>query len=960
MPQKSSATDPPKFSRIDDLLGDLMASIDEYRSKPTRPSAGPRRPQSARGPPRVLHTHHPRHVGRLLKQADAAHRSTAEDSLRNTPTNRGSQTARSLTPSPLLHLFRQHNERTPFDFWSAESVFTALDAAPSVRLLSGKWLVQQFLKQREDVRAAASEMDDEELGDGSSDNDDDDETPRRRRALRGSPRWKRGAALPRQACVSVDDLRSFYRTSSATPKESINQPKRLPIVAVAQDLSAEEMDDDFSHLIRTVGGALENRLHLYRHPYGEDDPRCGFPDVGVFVDVLSLQKESSGTFAGEVGDAVAALFAHRLTTVYLATEEEYEYHAKSSYFRALARLCKRVHKDQTVDPWPVLVELIPPYAHPPKLSDGPPPESLRRPSPPLQPPGAFEEGGPLEASIAFDSLDEMEQIGAKYREVCNDLFFYARRLDWSLPRGTPPSGSWDDGMMRILGELLPLCRNLHRLNLSGHSAITFLPESLGTLQPPPPLPFVRGRPKSNAGALVASLEALDLNDCPRLKRLPDSICRLGNLRTINLEWCVALQALPEAIGDLQELRSLSMKGCELIKSLPESLGDLKPPWGTLETLNLDFCSSLERLPTAAGALVALHHLSLYGCRSLQKLPTGLRGLLSLHVFDLEGCTALIGRLPVGELKLLEDRGCRVRRPNPPPPPAAREQPTYKLGAMRAFTRRLYGFDVVPDNVDEGESHDADQNARGDAAMHGKGYVTAGALVFEAGDWYEGKYKDGLQEGPGTYFFADGRKYEGQWHLGSMEGMGTFNYGRGNEYEGEFLNGRPHGHGQRLYADGDRYDGQWVDGKKEGVGKLRYANGDSFEGEFQGDLRQGPGVYRYHDGEHFEGEWHQDRLKPSRVKRSAASERNARIQLSQALVQENEEMRAVIRDARGGVPLKFRRPKQRLTDEALRKENATLKEFIHGVAHEEFVATITVHRAETRATILNVEAAGLGS
>ena len=183
------------------------------------------------------------------------------------------------------------------------------------------------------------------------------------------------------------------------------------------------------------------------------------------------------------------------------------------------------------------------------------------------------------------------------------------------------------------------------------------------------------------------------------------------------------------------------------------------------------------------------------------------------------------------------------------------QPTYKLGAMQEFTRKLYGMDMPPGAEVVAEAEDAATEEANPESFAGYG---TGEMHLAHGDHYEGQWKDGKMEGRGVYTFADGRKYDCQWVAGKMHGAGHVSFGRGNEYEGQFSDGKPHGHGVRLFADGDRYEGNFVRGIKEGHGVYHYANGDEYEGSFVNGMRQGHGVFRYADGQSHEGEWLRDR------------------------------------------------------------------------------------------------------
>ena len=137
-------------------------------------------------------------------------------------------------------------QRHCVDYWSAGSVFEALEKVtagerPQLRLLSGKWLVQQFeILEREEAEA-----DDPSGGEEEEEEEDDDEdersgssvTPehrllkrvsRKKALLEQKPKleWRRGAPLPRKAFCSLNDIRRFQKFSNATPRAVLNEQKR--------------------------------------------------------------------------------------------------------------------------------------------------------------------------------------------------------------------------------------------------------------------------------------------------------------------------------------------------------------------------------------------------------------------------------------------------------------------------------------------------------------------------------------------------------------------------------------------------------------------------------------------------------------------------------------------------------------------------------------------------------------
>ena len=284
------------------------------------------------------------------------------------------------------------------------------------------------------------------------------------------------------------------------------------------------------------------------------------------------------------------------------------------------------------------------------------------------------------------------------------------------------------------------------------------------------------------------------------------------------------------------------------------------------------------------------------------------------------------------------------------------QPTYKLGAMHEFTRKLYGMDMPPGAEVVAEAEDAATEEANPESFAGYG---TGEMHLAHGDHYEGQWKDGKMEGRGVYTFADGRKYDCQWVAGKMHGAGHVSFGRGNEYEGQFSDGKPHGHGVRLFADGDRYEGNFVRGIKEGHGVYHYANGDEYEGSFVNGMRQGHGVFRYADGQSHEGEWLRDIFyKASSSGRAGfgiGPLRNENLNSLKALMQKNDDSRACIHNMRGAEPLEMRRPRtQALSHNELRAENAQLLAYISVIDHEKFVRKINIERVSAQRAIEKVE------
>ena len=89
----------------------------------------------------------------------------------------------------------------------------------------------------------------------------------------------------------------------------------------------------------------------------------------------------------------------------------------------------------------------------------------------------------------------------------------------------------------------------------------------------------------------------------------------------------------------------------------------------------------------------------------------------------------------------------------------------------------------------------------------------GLAKYLNNDTYRGVFKDGLQDGKGTYTWANGDKYEGEFKNGFEDGKGTFTWADGDKYEGEWKDGLRHGKGTLTLANNIEYEGLWEKGRK---------------------------------------------------------------------------------------------------------------------------------------------------
>ncbi|MBM3362309.1 MAG: hypothetical protein FJY42_06530, partial [Betaproteobacteria bacterium] len=90
--------------------------------------------------------------------------------------------------------------------------------------------------------------------------------------------------------------------------------------------------------------------------------------------------------------------------------------------------------------------------------------------------------------------------------------------------------------------------------------------------------------------------------------------------------------------------------------------------------------------------------------------------------------------------------------------------------------------------------------------------------------YVGEFRDGKQNGQGTWTHPNGAKYVGEYRDGKQNGRGTWTHPNGEKYVGEFRDGRFHGQGTLTSANGEKYVGEWRDDKRGGQGIEYRADG----------------------------------------------------------------------------------------------------------------------------------------
>ncbi|XP_052190819.1 disease resistance protein RUN1-like isoform X2 [Diospyros lotus] len=206
---------------------------------------------------------------------------------------------------------------------------------------------------------------------------------------------------------------------------------------------------------------------------------------------------------------------------------------------------------------------------------------------------------------------------------------------------------------------------LTKLNVSGCSKLSKLPENLGGLERLEYIGLRNCKELTSLPSGICGLKLLtrfDVSGCSKLSKLPENLGGLERLKYIGLKDCKELTSLPSGICGLKLLTRFDVSGCSKLSKLPENLGELE----SLQSLEADF-TAIKQPPSSITHLKELRDLSFKGCKGplfssffIQKEPMGfklpaLSGLRSLTELHLRDCNFLEGFLPddLGSLSSLD-------------------------------------------------------------------------------------------------------------------------------------------------------------------------------------------------------------------------------------------------------------------------------------------------------------------
>ncbi|KAK9945843.1 hypothetical protein M0R45_011338 [Rubus argutus] len=119
--------------------------------------------------------------------------------------------------------------------------------------------------------------------------------------------------------------------------------------------------------------------------------------------------------------------------------------------------------------------------------------------------------------------------------------------------------------------------------------------------------------------------------CSNIESLPDD--SIYGLDTLDLDFCTRLKRLPPlSMGSLCSLRKLDLSRCEVLESIPDSLFCSS----TLQNINLSY-TMIESIPSSIINASGLRHLRLWDCKKLKVIPELPSQLQNLEAY---GCTSL--------------------------------------------------------------------------------------------------------------------------------------------------------------------------------------------------------------------------------------------------------------------------------------------------------------------------------
>ncbi|KAJ4957550.1 hypothetical protein NE237_024661 [Protea cynaroides] len=260
-----------------------------------------------------------------------------------------------------------------------------------------------------------------------------------------------------------------------------------------------------------------------------------------------------------------------------------------------------------------------------------------------------------ELPLSISSLRNLKILSLRGSKGSLSRSWYSLFSSWRSPRKGPNlmasfSGLYslrelDLGYCNLLDGSIPSdfgsLSSLQTLRLSGNNFCS-LPASINQLCNLESLIVNNCRMLELLPELPSSLVMLTARGCTSMERLPVNIGLLSKLYMITLNDCKRLKSLPEDLPS--SLSSLSIEACKSLECLP-NLGNL-PSLRNLHLSNNNFCT----LPASISQLSHLQTLYMRNCKRLQSLPdlpTSVRNLFA------DGCTSMLLTDSKNEVEIAE-------------------------------------------------------------------------------------------------------------------------------------------------------------------------------------------------------------------------------------------------------------------------------------------------------------------
>lgn len=161
---------------------------------------------------------------------------------------------------------------------------------------------------------------------------------------------------------------------------------------------------------------------------------------------------------------------------------------------------------------------------------------------------------------------------------------------------------------------------------------------------------------------------------------------------------------------------------------------------------------------------------------------------------------------------------------------------------------------------------------GEFAPNTRAFDGRGIMKFKSGDLYDGKWRNGVMHGHGTFIYAqifeddseedeeqkDAAKqtvtanYVGEFVEGKRT-EGTLTYDNGDIFTGIFNEAGIRESGSIKFSNGDEFAGLFEEGAMK-CGIMNFKNGDVYSGEFENSMFHGGGKIVYKNGDEYAGEF----------------------------------------------------------------------------------------------------------